>query len=57
MVVEYLGCIDLDLGSYPGWWAATVATYRPSRVVEHANQGALTRPLESPCTVMASEMA
>ena len=23
------------LGSSPGWWAATVATYCPSRIVEH----------------------
>ena len=23
----YLGWVDLDLGSSPGWWAATVATY------------------------------
>ena len=30
-----LGWVDLDLGSSPGWWAATVATYCPSRVVEH----------------------
>ena len=27
--------VDLDLGSSPRWWAATVATYCPSRVVEH----------------------
>ena len=26
-----LGWVDLDLGSSPGWWAATVATYCPSR--------------------------
>ena len=31
-----LGWVDLDLGSSPGWWAATVATYCPSRVVEHS---------------------
>ena len=30
-----LGFVDLDLGSSPGWWAATVATYCPSRMVEH----------------------
>ena len=24
---EQLGWVDLDLGSYPGWWAASVATY------------------------------
>ena len=34
-VLEDLGWADLDLGSSPGWWAATVATYCPSRVVEH----------------------
>ena len=27
------GFVDLDLGSSPGWWAATVATYCPSRMV------------------------
>ena len=36
LVVEYLSWIDLDLGSSLGWWAAAVATYCPSRVVEHA---------------------
>ena len=30
-----LGWVDLDLGSFPGWWATTVATYCPSRMVEH----------------------
>ena len=30
-----LGWVDLDLGSSPGWWAATVAIYCPSRMVEH----------------------
>ena len=30
-----LGWVDLDLGSSLGWWAATVATYCPSRMVEH----------------------
>ena len=34
-VLEDLGFVDLDFGSSPGWWAATVATYCPSRVVEH----------------------
>ena len=43
-MVEYLGWVDLDLGSSSGWWAATVATYCPSRMVEHpkfksTNQG------------------
>ena len=31
LVVEYLGWVDFDLGSSPGWWAATLATYYPSR--------------------------
>ena len=35
LVVEYLGWVDLDLGSPPGWWATTVATYCPSRMVEN----------------------
>ena len=26
LVVEYLGYVDLDLGSSLGWWAATLAT-------------------------------
>ena len=30
-----VGWVDLDLGGSPGWWAATVATYCPSRMVEH----------------------
>ena len=39
-----LGLEDEDLGSSPGWWAATVATYRPSRL------GELTKFLSSkPC--------
>ena len=29
--VSDLGWVDLDLGSSLGWWAATVATYCPSR--------------------------
>ena len=29
------GFVDLDLGSSPSWWAATVVTYCPSRMVEH----------------------
>ena len=29
------GFVDLDLGSSSGWWAATVATYCPSRMVGH----------------------
>ena len=35
LVVWQLGWVDLDLRSSPGWWAATVATYCPSRMVEH----------------------
>ena len=27
LVVWQLGWIDLDLGSSPGWWAGTVASY------------------------------
>ena len=34
-LVANLGWVDLDLGSSPGWWAATVATYCPGRVAEH----------------------
>ena len=34
-LVADLGWFDLDLGSPPGWWAATVATYCPGRVAEH----------------------
>ena len=36
LVVEYFGWVGLDLGSSPDWWAATVATYCPSRMVEHS---------------------
>ena len=32
-----LGFVDLDLGSSPGWWAATVATYCPSRPGNYPN--------------------
>ena len=35
LVVWQLGLVDLDLGSSPGWWAATIATYCPSRMVEN----------------------
>ena len=34
-LVADLGRVDLDLVSSPGWWAATVATYCPGRVVEN----------------------
>ena len=30
-----LGWVDLDLESSPGWWAGTIASYCPSRMVEH----------------------
>ena len=30
-----MGWVDLDLGSSPGWWAATVAAYCPGRMVEN----------------------
>ena len=33
-LVADLGWADLDLGSPPGWWAATVATYCAGREVE-----------------------
>ena len=33
-VVEYLGWVDKDLMSSPGWTAITVATYYQSRKVE-----------------------
>ena len=35
LVVEHLGWVELDLGSSPGVWAAALATYCPSRVVEY----------------------
>jgi len=53
-VLGDLGWVDLDLGSSPGWWAATVATYCPSRVVEHSKSKS-TKPSPrahgTPCTV------
>ena len=52
-VLVDLGWVDLDLGSSPGWWAATVATYCPSRVVEHPKSKS-TKPSPrghgTPCT-------
>ena len=30
-----LGYVDLDFGSFLGWWATTIATYCPSRMMEH----------------------
>ena len=35
LVVVHLGWVDLDMGSSPGCLAAVVATYCPSRMVEH----------------------
>ena len=32
--IVHLGWVDLDLVSSLGWWAATVATYCPSMVME-----------------------
>ena len=34
-VVADLGLVGLDLGSSPGSWAATVATYCPNQMVQH----------------------
>ena len=34
-VVKCLGWVDLDLGSFPGWWAANVATFCQIRMVEY----------------------
>ena len=44
---ERLGWVDLDLESSPGWWAASVATYCPSRMVEHPKSNS-TQPSRSP---------
>ena len=44
---ERLGWVDLDLVSSPGWWAASVATYCPSRMVEHPKSNS-TQPSRSP---------
>ena len=47
------GFVDLDLWSSPGWWAATVATYCPSRMVEHPKSKSTkpcARPPGSRCT-------
>ena len=43
-VLVDLGWIDLDLGSSPGWWAASVATYCPRRVMEHPKSKS-TKPI------------
>ena len=50
VVVEYLGWVDLDLGSSPGWWAASVASYCQSRLVEHPKSKS-TQPRYSTTTV------
>ena len=42
-----LGWVDLDLGSSPGWWASSVATYCTSRMVEHPKSNS-TQPSRSP---------
>ena len=51
-----LGWVDLDLGSSPGWWAASVATYCPNRMVEHPKSNS-TQPSPKPdapdCTAWA----
>ena len=46
-VLEDLGWVDLDLGSSPGWWAATVATYCLSWMEEHPKSKS-TKPSRSP---------
>ena len=45
-----LGWVDLDLGSSPGWWAASVATYCPNRMVEHpkSNSTQLSPKFDAP---------
>ena len=53
-VIQDLGWVDFDLGSSPGWWAATVATYCPSRMVEYPNlsqPNPAARPPAPPCMV------
>ena len=41
--IVHLGWVIFDLQNSPGWWAATVATYCPSRMVEHPKTK-LTKP-------------
>ena len=41
------GFVDLDLGSSPGWWATTVATCCPFRMVEHPKSNS-TQPSRLP---------
>ena len=53
-VLVDLGWVYLDLGSSPGWWATTVASYCPSRVVEHPKSKSTKPSLQghgTPCTV------
>ena len=45
-MVVHLGWVDSDLGSSPGWRAATVATYCLGRVVEHPK----SKPTQPRCT-------
>ena len=33
--IRYMGWLDIELVGYPGWWATIVATYCPSRLVQH----------------------
>ena len=47
LVVWHLGLVDLDLWSSPGWWAGTVASYCPSRMVEHSISKS-TQPMQLP---------
>ena len=57
-VLGDLGWVDLDLGSSPGWWAANVATYCPSRVVEHSKSKSTKPSLRghgTPCIVMVMQ--
>ena len=47
------GWVDLYLWSSPGWWAATVATYCPSRMMEHPKSKSTqpsNQPPSPPCT-------
>ena len=57
--LDLQGFVDLDLGSSPGWWAAIVATYCPSRMVEHPKSKS-TKPCArtpgSRCTAMVLDM-
>ena len=53
LVVSELGWVDFDLRCSLGWWAASVATYCPSRMVEHLKMkqpNPTVRQPESSCT-------